>query len=308
MRFGFVAFFLLCGRVYAEIVEHIPENCNATSCNSAVIGPENLRIVGGNQAGQGEWPWQGLLRTSTGGLCGCTLISPGWAVTAAHCTHELDHTNLYLTFGATDRSSNSNTQSLKVRRKIDHPDYDQETLANDISLLQLSSEVIENFYVRSISLPPQDADVTIGKECVITGWGTEHQSSTSNPTILREGIVPIISNAQCQSWLRIRIGDSLMCAGYEEGGVDTCQGDSGGPLVCYNDENRKYYLQGVTSFGFGCAAARKPGVYTRVSYYSDWISQNTGVAGSLSSNRSSLSTSILLSLIAYVLGCQLMDY
>jgi len=68
-----------------------------------------------------------------------------------------------------------------------------------------------------------------------------------------------------------------MCAGFEEGGVDTCQGDSGGPLACFNEEQGKYYLQGVTSFGFNCARARSPGVYTRVSEFSDWIRENSGI-------------------------------
>ena len=59
--------------------------------------------------------------------------------------------------------------------------------------------------------------------------------------------------------------------------MDTCQGDSGGPLACFNEEQGKYYLQGVTSFGFNCARARSPGVYTRVSEFSDWIRENSGL-------------------------------
>ena len=69
---------------------------------------------------------------------------------------------------------------------------------------------------------------------------------------------------------------------YEEGGVDTCQGDSGGPLVCHSSTGGQYYLQGLTSFGIGCADPQNPGVYTRVSDLVTWTesiylaSENTG--------------------------------
>ena len=58
---------------------------------------------------------------------------------------------------------------------------------------------------------------------------------------------------------------------FQEGGVDTCQGDSGGPLVCQNSSSSPFVVEGITSFGFGCANYGYPGVYTRVSSYVDWI-------------------------------------
>ena len=60
-----------------------------------------------------------------------------------------------------------------------------------------------------------------------------------------------------------------LCAGWEQGGIDSCQGDSGGPLVC--EEKGNQVLNGIISTGFMCAIPRVPGLYTKISTYSDWI-------------------------------------
>ena len=81
--------------------------------------------------------------------------------------------------------------------------------------------------------------------------------------------VPIVSDAKCKQAYGSAIHDSMVCAGYDRGGKDSCQGDSGGPMVC--EFNGKFFLEGVVSWGHGCAAPGKYGVYARVRKLREWI-------------------------------------
>jgi len=165
-------------------------------------------------------------------------------------------------------------QERTVSEMYQHPDYSEVTMENDITLLRLSSPVEYGEYISPVCLPQPGIDVQVGKTCFITGWGRLREDANDQPNILQEAVVPIISGSQCNQWYQrdgVHIYDNVqMCAGYESGGVDTCQGDSGGPLVCENS-NGAFTLEGVTSFGVGCAEAGRPGVYTRVSAYVTWI-------------------------------------
>ena len=100
------------------------------------------------------------------------------------------------------------------------------------------------------------------------GFGTL-SSGGSLAKKLMQVEVPIVSQASCKEAYRSLIHDSMVCAGLREGGKDSCQGDSGGPLVC--ESNGKFFLEGVVSWGSGCASPGKYGVYARVRYLRQWI-------------------------------------
>lgn len=90
---------------------------------------------------------------------------------------------------------------------------------------------------------------------------------------LRSGTVPILDKSLCtqKHVYGDVITDGMFCAGNLDEGVDACDGDSGGPLVCQHDG--AHVLYGVISWGQHCGHANRPGVYTKVSYYNDWIQQ-----------------------------------
>jgi len=232
-------------------------------------------IVGGEDAEEGELPYQVSLRYFGGHYCGGSVIDVNGTqlvITAAHCVEDEDPNDPDSTVlaGEHDQSRTSpNEQSRTVTRFIMHEDYDYWTSVNDIAILFLDRPFQLTNYVQPIPLPSRMQD-TRG-EIVVSGWG-RLSSGGPTPDILQKVQIPIVDDATCQkAYPEEIVLPSALCAGLlEEGGKDSCQGDSGGPLKAVDGG----YLAGIVSWGYGCAAPGLPGVNTEVSHFIDWISAN----------------------------------
>ncbi|XP_059413789.1 trypsin-like [Carassius carassius] len=248
--------------------------CQLDVCGQA---PLNNKIVGGEDATAGAWPWQVSIQSATfgGHFCGGSLINKDWVLSAAHCFQSpMSTISIYL--GRQSQSgSNLNEAFRRASRVINHPDYSDPTHDNDLALIQLSSSVTFSNYIRPVCLAADGSKFAAGSDSWVTGWGAL-QSGGAAPDILQEVMIPIVSNSDCSNaYGSLAITSNMICAGLlNQGGKDSCQGDSGGPLV--NRNNSLWIQSGIVSFGIGCADPKYPGVYTRVSQYQNWITSTIG--------------------------------
>ncbi|KFW09794.1 Transmembrane protease serine 11E, partial [Eurypyga helias] len=235
------------------------------------------RIIGGQRARDGEWPWQASIQLDGTHRCGASVISNTWLVTAAHCFRGgRDPRRWTASFGILLRPPK---QKKFIRRIIIHERYSAFVLDHeyDVAVVELASPIEFTSDVHSVCLPETSHVFPENTTCFVTGWGAlENDGYSVNQ--LRQAEVKIISTAICnrRQVYAGAITPGMLCAGYLEGQVDACQGDSGGPLVHANSRGI-WYLVGIVSWGDECGKPNKPGVYTRVTYYRNWINSKTGI-------------------------------
>jgi len=246
-------------------------------------------ITNGTPAQPREYPHMALIgygkRNNIEWLCGGSLISETFVLSAAHCTDagkkglaswvRLGDYDIFSRVD--DENRDAESREYEIIERINHPGYKAPSVYNDIALYRLKEPVVFNEYVRPICL---QTDHTFAKTYALgTGWGrTEWGGRQSN--VLQKVNLTIIGRKECVEKYKASIGPKLakgivdasqLCAGDLANGKDTCKGDSGGPLQIRLREPYCMYSQvGITSFGVRCAA-NYPGVYTRVSHYVPWI-------------------------------------
>ncbi|XP_038839240.1 transmembrane protease serine 9-like [Salvelinus namaycush] len=246
--------------------------CSHSQLNVCGTPPLNTRIVGGQDAPAGSWPWQASLHRLGSHFCGGSLINKEWVLTAAHCFSSTSTSNVVVYVGRlSQQGSNPNEVTRTVTRIIRHPNYTRSTSDNDMCLLKLSSIVTFTNFIRPVCLAAPGSSFHAGATSWVTGWGSIRSGvSLPSPQTLQEVDVPVVGNRQCNCNNGVgSITDNMICAGLSAGGKDSCQGDSGGPMV--SKQGIRWIQSGVVSFGNGCAQANLPGVYARVSQYQTWI-------------------------------------
>lgn len=287
------------------------------------------KIVGGQPAERGQFPWQVALVSSLaskddpfpGFFCGASLIGWRWVLTAAHCIYDADSSGqlapikaetVHVYLGSHDFTDG---QRLEVKRIIPHAAYDTFSQDNDIALLELASEPANRAGLALIALirGGDDSPVQPTKFATVAGWGsteagmvsqklrksvqvlqfiediTFHDSKACNAEhlkskrawtrnrLLQKGLAQGQVNSLLAQWYppdAALVTANMVCAGTNNGTKDACFGDSGGPLFVQRGNQRVQV--GIVSWGppEGCGLTALFGVFTRLSRYEGWISDN----------------------------------
>jgi secreted trypsin-like serine protease len=260
-------------------------------------------IVGGTAAPEGKYPWQVRLYSTmddTVGFCGGSIIDSQWILTAGHCLMDTDA--VVIGYGNNDRTK---TKKIESERIIVHPGYIAGEKA-DLALVKLKEPIPNATAISFADAAQEQALMPAGATVTVTGWGaiwdfqafqnavdvmagrrtvSERKLLSSEeleaPRKLHEVDIEVIDPKECKAVYEslqvpdFVIGDREICATGPTGGKDSCFGDSGGPLIVADKNSAKGYTQvGIVSWGPQCGNPLFPGVYTRVSSFSDWIAKN----------------------------------
>uniref|UniRef100_A0A673XQN6 Prothrombin n=1 Tax=Salmo trutta TaxID=8032 RepID=A0A673XQN6_SALTR len=253
---------------------------------------QGSRIVKGIDAEVASAPWQVMLykKSPQELLCGASLISDEWILTAAHCilyppwNKNFTINDILVRLGKHNRAKfeKGTEKIVAIDEIIVHPKYNwKENLNRDIALLHMRRPIAFTDEIHPVCLPTKQVAKTLmfaGYKGRVTGWGNLYETWSSSPkslpTVLQQIHLPIVEQDICRDSTSIRITDNMFCAGFkpeEQKTGDACEGDSGGPFVMKSPDDNRWYQIGIVSWGEGCDRDGKYGFYTHLFRMRRWM-------------------------------------
>ncbi|XP_017318527.1 plasminogen activator, urokinase a isoform X1 [Ictalurus punctatus] len=280
-----------CDIPQCEAKTELPSQDTEMTCGER--SPKKIfKIIGGLRASIESQPWLASIFKKDLFICGGTLIAPCWVLSAAHCFPRGKRTrkeqySVYLGKDATNATYMGKEQKFEVAKLVLHQDFDYaaEDFNNDIALLQIVDNngqcAQKTPSARTACLPPAQHMPPYGSFCHIAGYGHERNDEIPGTfrysRYMKETQVQILSPIVCKrkDYYGNKVTENQFCAASQKWTEDACHGDSGGPLLC--EVKGRMFLFGVISWGDGCATKFKPGVYTKITNYNNWIAKETGL-------------------------------
>ncbi|NXB09279.1 ACRO protein, partial [Cnemophilus loriae] len=167
-------------------------------------------------------------------------------------------------------------QVRHIKQLLMHQFYNPDDMSYDIAVLELDHPVQCSPYIQLACVPAATLSMSELQNCWVAGWGATTARSQDSSDRLQEAKVQFIDVQLCNSsrWYAGEIHTYNFCAGAANTTLIVSaplQGDSGGPLMCQDNNADYWWVIGITSWGKGCARARRPGVYTSTQYFYNWI-------------------------------------
>nr|XP_020459840.1 complement factor D-like [Monopterus albus] len=247
-------------------------------------------IIGGREAAPHSRPYMASIQMPEGEKmiheCGGFVIADQWVMTAAHCLPTGPNGRIVV-LGVHSLSEPEETQqTFDILELHNHPDFSVSNYDNDIALIKLDRPINVSEAVKAVEfLRAGGVNPDTNAEVDTAGWGSLDNLG-SRPDKLKEVVIEVMNPARCKrgDYFGRKFTDNMICAHkvcpdpcdqpYKK--EDSCDGDSGGPLL-YNG-----IVVGITSNGGKkCGLIKKPGIYTIISHYTEWIDNTMAVQPTL---------------------------
>lgn len=263
--------------------EIFPESIFINNENNSTNRANKIaKIRGGEKVSLLEFPFFVLLKIFNHrnqedfSFCGGTILTNKFVLTAAHCIH--NKPTKIIVYAAKDTFDEGGIKYYVEKYRL-HPRFNNDQYLNDIAIIKLRGTLTYSDSVQRAYLPNKNANYKI-KTVETVGFGISEEKRNAQPSKnLMRVYLELYSESYCQkAWGHDYKSEIMICAGAKGGEKDACQGDSGGPLMArrYDPTSNQTIniLFGVTSFGAPCGHSNKPGVWTRVLGYNDWINES----------------------------------
>jgi secreted trypsin-like serine protease len=245
-----------------------------------LLTAQNAKIVGGEDADEGQFPWIACMYVLDQPGCAGALVAPEWVLTAAHCLFDEDLSIFKIRLNSANAYGPLNPDGGEERTIVEahvHPEYNYDDAIGqyvDLALLRLSEPVTS---IAPVMLPTSGnlGDLYDSWTPVHTaGWGmVVENGNTSYPEMLQWVTSSVYDFDMCEESVGYSITDDFFCVGFSEGQAPSgaAVGDSGGP-AWIDGKNGVPLLTGIIHGAtWDYTDTDLPGVYVAVAKQMEWI-------------------------------------